>query len=133
MNTPTVGENGVILHYPRWMVSIPGAGFLWPITLELGMVDLTYATDNTATLTPYPNPGFEFLRWEGDVPEGIETENPLTLLMTRDLAIIPVFAEVGSEVIAGPDCGEGTCGAGTAVLAPLMLVGLCGMRRRAAP
>jgi len=87
-----VGRGGTVLHFPRWtvMLAIPQP--------SLGTGTVRYALGNQATLTALPNANCTFVRWDGDVPAGHETDNPLVLAMSDDCAITLVLQ--GS----GPSC-----------------------------
>ncbi len=86
-----VGDNGTILHYGyfRLQLDIPRP--------DLGSVDVQYAivaAQRQATLTPERKPGGEFSHWEGDVPAGHETDDPLVVVMDQDRTITAVFDEL---------------------------------------
>lgn len=60
-------------------------------------------TGSTVTITAYPDVGNSklFSHWEGDVPAGHETDNPLTIVMDSDKQITAVFkcGETGPAVV----------------------------------
>jgi len=125
----------VVLHLPDLSVDlgdllIPPPPIAW--TGPLGRVDVVFARPadepvryDQATLTATPDADAEFSRWEGDVPEGHEDDNPLVLELTQDPNITPVFTE------APPNGGTPCC---TAASAALLVLGgialLLGHRRR---
>ncbi len=49
-------------------------------------------TGSTVDLTATPDTGYEFVMWQGDVPAGQETANPLTVTMDQARTLTPVFA-----------------------------------------
>ncbi|MBN2560091.1 MAG: hypothetical protein JXQ75_04100 [Phycisphaerae bacterium] len=84
---------------------------------------------NQATLTASSDSGHAFSYWEGDLPEGHERDNPLTLLLNRDLDLTPVFVEEqadpgGGLEDSGPDQFGEICGVGTGAMIPFMLIAL---------
>ena len=58
----------------------------------------TYAEGATATLTATPAAGHQFLNWT--VGEDVLTENPLTLTVTADVAVVANFAIIEHTVTA---------------------------------
>ena len=58
----------------------------------------TYAEGATATLTATANEGYEFVSWT--VGEDVLTENPLTLTVTADVAVVANFAVIEHTVTA---------------------------------
>ncbi len=121
--------------FPEWTLPLFEIEILepwpWPGPLTpLGHVDIQYAEGNLAVITALPRDGAVFSHWEGDVPEGREHENPLSLVMTRDLNLTPVFEELGiPDLLDGLDCGSLSLGTAAAGMMPLML-GLGWRRRR---
>lgn len=64
-------------------------------------------------------PNWEFLRWQGDVPEGTH-ENPLTITMDRDKEVLAVFVQKAAPADSSqgaPCCG----GAAPPMMAMLMV------------
>lgn len=112
----------------------------WPEPIyATGDVEILHgAVANEAILTPVPEPGAVFSHWEGDVPAGHESDNPLTLVLTRDVAVRPVFKQASKqqvdpmEVLNSLDCGAGMFGMATLTMVPLMLAGQWRMKRRTA-
>ncbi len=52
----------------------------------------TYAEGTTATLTATPAEGYEFVNWS--VGEQVLTDNPLTLIVTSDTAVVATFKAI---------------------------------------
>jgi len=62
-----------------------------------GTVDIDdgwYTNGTEVTVTATPSNGYEFAGWEGDVPEGSETNNPVVLTMDQVRDIVAVFSPV---------------------------------------
>ncbi len=57
-----------------------------------------YSEGQTVTLTPVPNPGYQFAGWTGDASG---TANPLTVTMSADKKIVASFAPVASASFQG--------------------------------
>jgi len=57
-----------------------------------------YSEGQTVTLTPVPNPGFQFAGWSGDASG---TANPLTVTMSADKKIVASFTPVASTSFQG--------------------------------
>ncbi len=53
-----------------------------------------YTVGTTVTLTATPAPGCRFVKWEGDVPTGSETEKSLTLTLTANRSVRAVFERI---------------------------------------
>jgi hypothetical protein len=51
----------------------------------------TYLPSTALTLTADPKPLRKFSRWEGDVPDGSTSQNPLTIIMDSDKTVTAVF------------------------------------------
>jgi len=51
----------------------------------------SYASGADVLINALPNGGYKFLNWTGDVPIGHEIDNPLTITMSSDKAIIANF------------------------------------------
>jgi len=60
----------------------------------------TYVDGAEVTLTADPNDGWQFDRWDGDVPDGKQNDNPLTVVMDQDRALTGVFTEIPPPVYA---------------------------------
>jgi hypothetical protein len=56
----------------------------------------TYPHGSVVTLTATPKSGYRFVRWEGDIPPGSETTNPLTLTLTENRTVRAVFVRMTS-------------------------------------
>jgi len=54
-----------------------------------------YPLGTVVTLTPYPDGGFEFAGWSGDVPAGHGADNPLLVTMNQDRTIAANFVTAG--------------------------------------
>jgi hypothetical protein len=67
-----------------------------------------YFEGTSVALTAVVSDPFEsvFMRWEGDVPGGVATENPLTVAMDANKTIVAVFQCAAAE---GEGGGEGSC------------------------
>jgi len=87
-----VGASGTILRYYR-------PGYTLTLTIvepEFGEVTVQpdlprYDPNATVTLTAEPNQCRSFSHWEGEVPGGHETDNPLIITMDSDKDITAVF------------------------------------------
>jgi len=75
--TLTTGPNG----------SVSGAG------------DLPYEAGTQVTVSATPDGGYQFAGWTGDVPEGQETVNPLTLTMNADKTVSAAFFRSTGTVV----------------------------------
>ena len=53
----------------------------------------TYADGETTEITAKAADGYHFTGWTGDVPKSQQTQNPLKLVITKDVAIGATFAE----------------------------------------
>jgi len=95
---------------------------------EGGMTDpapdtYTYDSGTEVTITAQPESGYEFNVWNGDVPSGHETDNPLTLTIDSNKSLTANFliSQYTLIIIAGeggttnPASGSHTCNCGTAV------------------
>ncbi len=51
----------------------------------------TYGAGEEVTITAIPNVGFSFSGWTGDVPQGHENDNPITITMDLDKSITANF------------------------------------------
>lgn len=52
---------------------------------------LWFERDSKVSITARANRGFEFVRWEGDVDEKMQGENPLTLVMDAEKTLAAVW------------------------------------------
>jgi hypothetical protein len=66
-----------------------------------------------------------FVLWEGDVPTGQETADPLILIADADKTVTAVFQQL-PEIPGGAACGA--CGAGSGVSMIMVLFGWVGLR-----
>ena len=67
-----------------------------------------YEAGQLVTLTAVPSatqPRTRFVRWTGDVPAGMETQNPITVEIDRALTISPVFETIPEEFYVDLDNG----------------------------
>ncbi len=48
-------------------------------------------------LYAYPEPGYEFIGWSGDIPAGIENDNPIEIYMDRNRSITANFSVTGVD------------------------------------
>jgi hypothetical protein len=60
----------------------------------------SYAYGETVDLTATPSDGYLFSEWEGDVPSGDETDNPLTITMDGDKTLTAKFAVMWQVITA---------------------------------
>nr|NIQ17190.1 hypothetical protein [Candidatus Aenigmarchaeota archaeon] len=62
----------------------------------------TYSYDHgtEVSITAIPDSGYEFSGWTGDVPDGHENDNPVTITMDSDKSIIANFEKQGLCFIA---------------------------------
>jgi len=51
-----------------------------------------YQENENVKLTAYPSTGYHFVKWSGDIPQGSETNNPITITMDSDKTITAHFA-----------------------------------------
>ncbi len=66
---------------------------------EIGSVNVGdgwYTNGAEVAITATPSNGYEFAGWEGDVPDGSETNNPLTLTMDQPRDVTAAFTIVTS-------------------------------------
>jgi uncharacterized repeat protein (TIGR02543 family) len=54
----------------------------------------SYAYGTEVTITAYPDSGYRFSGWTGDVPSGHENDNPLTIIMDSDKSITANFSVI---------------------------------------
>ncbi len=120
---PTTGEHFAFINYNggRWaninssivlgaiIERIGGGGgpYCLNITSSHGNVArvpfLTkYPAGSEVQLTPTPFPGYVFVSWSGDVPEGHETDNPLLIVMDANKTVEAHF----DAVLEGEEEGE---------------------------
>ncbi|MHC4697027.1 MAG: right-handed parallel beta-helix repeat-containing protein [Planctomycetota bacterium] len=87
--------------------------------------------EEVVVTAPASPEGFRFDYWVGDVPEGREYDNPLTLILDSDKSLEPVYARVagggGSGGSGGP-CGAGAGCTPGAPAAGLIFFGLLVLR-----
>ena len=63
----------------------------------------TYDSGTEVTIEATPDTGFRFTQWTGDVPQGNESDNPLTLIMDSDKSIEAAFIrQYELTISAGP-------------------------------
>ena len=53
----------------------------------------------TVPITAIPDPGYDFVDWTGDVPPGHWTDNPLTVTMDADKAVMANFEPSSLEIV----------------------------------
>ncbi|HNT88732.1 MAG TPA: leucine-rich repeat domain-containing protein, partial [Candidatus Hydrogenedentes bacterium] len=82
--------------------------------LNFGPGTYRLASGAVVMLQAFPNFGWAFDHWEGDVPPGSENDNPLDVTMDQDRAIMAVFVE-GSRALT---ISVGGSGSGTTDPAP---------------
>jgi hypothetical protein len=70
----------------RITIAEPGWG-----TVAVNPILPYYADGTVVTLAAEPNAYHKFVRWQGDVPGGSTTQNPLTIAMDADKAITAQF------------------------------------------
>jgi hypothetical protein len=80
--------------------------------LGSGRVDVTnswFPLGQDITLTATPSNGFRFVRWMGEVPEGMANKNPLPLRMTQGRRLMAVFRHADQSPLAEdwPTFGNG--------------------------
>ncbi|MGE3310358.1 MAG: SdrD B-like domain-containing protein [Limisphaerales bacterium] len=84
----------------REVVTVPETFFL-NILAQNGRVETApqlspFPVGSTVELRAVPDPGYEFLDWLGDVAS---TQNPITLVMDRDIEVTAQFRPVGGTVL----------------------------------
>ncbi len=92
-------------------------------TVQVDPNQPTYTYGTLVTLTAEPGPGIEFVGWDGDVPGGIATDNPLQITMDGDKDIQAFFFPQKKET----NCGAG---GGLPLMAVIGLLGVGRLRRR---
>ena len=100
--TGPVTANVVGQHF----TSTQNTGFVLTINASHGSVtrapnQATYASGTDVTLTPFPDGGYAFVSFSGDVPAGHEADNPLHVTMDQDRTITASF--VAPDVVAADD------------------------------
>lgn len=63
--------------------------------------DPFFAPNATVTLTANPDPGYMFIQWQGDVPAGSQTANPLNLVMNGDKYVTAQFGATSAPAAPG--------------------------------
>lgn len=66
-------------------------------------VDLEDADQREWLIQAYPDSGYAFAGWTGDVPAGHEKDNPLYLCIDRSRQLAPVFTAAAATVDRPPD------------------------------
>lgn len=64
---------------------------------EVSPTSQGYIRDAEATVTATPEIGWGFVRWEGDVPEWMEIDNPLVMIKDDDKSVTAVFVKETGE------------------------------------
>lgn len=130
-NVFAVGTNGTILRYrgPVVRILLPELLPYPPLVNRVvprGGLLVEYLDRTDVRVSAIPDKGHLFSHWEGDVPDGHETDNPLRVALTRDIALTPVFTETALNPDQRLDqmCGGGALGMGVVTLLPLMFMGL---------
>ncbi|MDQ7816892.1 MAG: T9SS type A sorting domain-containing protein [Melioribacteraceae bacterium] len=59
--------------------------------------------DTTITVQAFPDAGYEFFEWTGDVSPGQEKVNPLVITMNTEKNLIATFIESSTDVHSNPD------------------------------
>ncbi|MFW6222178.1 MAG: InlB B-repeat-containing protein [Bacteroidota bacterium] len=67
-----------------------------------------YLDGDNAALKVTTIPGYEFSDWTGDVPAGLENDNPLKLLMTSDKSITANYDAVPTDTLTFSISGSGS-------------------------
>jgi len=62
--------------------------------VSIDPVQETYTHGQQVTITPIDSTGYDFSHWSGDVPSGMEQDNPLILTVESDLNITANFSFV---------------------------------------
>jgi len=91
-----------------------GAGFYLDSEAQeggtVGAVDGWYSNGVSVAIPATPAPNHSFAGWEGDIPAGSESDNPLTVVMDSNRDIVAQFAEVDSDGDGMSDGDEFVCG-----------------------
>jgi hypothetical protein len=86
--------------------SSPNSGATLTVQASHGSVtknpdQATYTLGSVVTLTPFPDDGYDFVSWSGDVPAGHETDDPLLITMNQDRTVAAHFT--APNVVASDD------------------------------
>ena len=100
-------RNGGTAAGPVWWFRTPGVGPHDKYTLTVGpaaggtanyaagayeFVDMEASDQHLFRILAYPDAGYSFSGWVGDLPAGHEGDNPLLVPMDRNRQVTPIFA-----------------------------------------
>jgi len=109
--TMTYGGAGPV--YYTLSVNAIGSGTVTP-----GEGNYTFPADTEVTITQKAEPGYHFVKWQGDVPAGQENSDSLNLQMNSDKTITAVFEKDQDPTVYTLTLVADPAGAGTLVKNP---------------
>ncbi|MBS4034265.1 MAG: hypothetical protein KGZ85_07375 [Ignavibacterium sp.] len=72
-------------------------------SVEPSTASYVLTKDTTITVQAFPDAGYKFFEWTGDVPAGQKQTNPLSLTMNSDKNVIAIFTESLTDVQTSTD------------------------------